>query len=86
MSNGTGKSAQGRLRNIMRIIIESGLMYSAIALLTFATIIVGSNAVYVTSDMVSVPLYEAFAFHSADVPLPLISLLRRCRSWVLPST
>ncbi|KAF8185731.1 hypothetical protein BJ912DRAFT_1060553 [Pholiota molesta] len=51
MSNGTGKSAQGRLRNIMRIIIESGLMYSVIALLTFATIIVGSNAVYVTSDM-----------------------------------
>lgn len=55
MSNGTGKSAQGRLRNVMRIIIESGLMYSVIALLTFITIIVGSNAVYVTSDMVCVP-------------------------------
>ncbi|KAF8174896.1 hypothetical protein BJ912DRAFT_989506 [Pholiota molesta] len=51
MTNGQGKSAQGKLRNIMRIIIESGLMYSVIAALTFITVIVGSNAAYVTSDM-----------------------------------
>jgi hypothetical protein len=54
MTNGQGKSAQGKLRNIMRIIIESGLMYSVIAALTFITVIVGSNAAYVTSDMVCV--------------------------------
>ncbi|KAF9477033.1 hypothetical protein BDN70DRAFT_881672 [Pholiota conissans] len=51
MSNGTGKSGSGRLRSVMRIIIESGLMYSAIALITFVCVIVGNNAVYVTSDM-----------------------------------
>ncbi|KAF7328336.1 Ubiquitin carboxyl-terminal hydrolase [Mycena venus] len=40
-----------RLRRVMRIILESGLMYTVVALVTFITLITGSNSVYGTSDM-----------------------------------
>ncbi|KAJ7903797.1 hypothetical protein B0H14DRAFT_3421976 [Mycena olivaceomarginata] len=40
-----------RLRNTMRIIIESGLMYTTIALLTFITQITNSNSTYGVSDV-----------------------------------
>ncbi|KAF7353742.1 hypothetical protein MVEN_01059600 [Mycena venus] len=40
-----------RLREVMRIIIESGLMYTTIALLTFITQITNSNSTYGVSDV-----------------------------------
>ncbi|KAJ7749586.1 hypothetical protein DFH07DRAFT_828975 [Mycena maculata] len=40
-----------RLRKVMRIIIESGLMYTVVAFITFVTYIVNSNSSYGTSDV-----------------------------------
>jgi hypothetical protein len=34
----------------MRIIVESGLLYTATAFITFVTFVVGSNGVYVITD------------------------------------
>ncbi|KAJ3752307.1 hypothetical protein EV360DRAFT_88871 [Lentinula raphanica] len=39
-----------RLQNIIRIVIESGMMYTTIAFMTFITFVVGSNSFYTTSD------------------------------------
>lgn len=47
-------SYQSRLQRIMRILIESGLLYTTTALISFVTFTVGSNAVYVITDAVSV--------------------------------
>ncbi|KAJ3827732.1 hypothetical protein EV361DRAFT_301166 [Lentinula raphanica] len=39
-----------RLQNVIRIVIESGMMYTTIAFMTFITFVVGSNSFYTTSD------------------------------------
>ncbi|KAJ3753681.1 hypothetical protein EV361DRAFT_954704 [Lentinula raphanica] len=39
-----------RLQNVIRIIIESGMMYTTIAFITFITFVVGSSSFYATSD------------------------------------
>lgn len=36
----------------MRILLESGLMYTVVGLLTFITSITSNNAIYGTSDVV----------------------------------
>lgn len=40
----------------MRIVIESGLLYTVTAFISFVTFITGSNGVYVITDAVSVLL------------------------------
>ncbi|KAJ6586261.1 hypothetical protein DFH09DRAFT_1431952 [Mycena vulgaris] len=40
-----------RLRKVMRIIVESGLMYTVVAFITFITYIVNSNSSYGVSDV-----------------------------------
>ncbi|KAF8191516.1 hypothetical protein K438DRAFT_1830649 [Mycena galopus ATCC 62051] len=42
---------QSRLRQVMRVIIESGIMYTAIASLTFITEMANSNSTYGVSDV-----------------------------------
>ncbi|KAF4623802.1 hypothetical protein D9613_001288 [Agrocybe pediades] len=52
-SGTTRKSKKGShtvLRNVMRIIVESGLLYSTTALITFITFITQSSGVYVITD------------------------------------
>ncbi|KAJ3816852.1 hypothetical protein F5880DRAFT_1493820 [Lentinula raphanica] len=44
-------SLRTELQNVIRIIIESGMMYTAIALITFITFLVGSSSFYPTSDV-----------------------------------
>lgn len=39
----------------MRIIVESGLLYTTLVLVTFGTELAGSNAVYGVSDVVCLP-------------------------------
>lgn len=46
-------SRRTRLQNVTRIIIESGFLYTTIALITFITFLTGSNSFYATSDAVS---------------------------------
>ncbi|KAF8157258.1 hypothetical protein B0H34DRAFT_712941 [Crassisporium funariophilum] len=48
--NTVGKQRRSSLQNVMRSIIESGLIYSIAAFTTFVTFVTGSNAVYVTTD------------------------------------
>ncbi|KAJ3878312.1 hypothetical protein F5051DRAFT_232493 [Lentinula edodes] len=43
-------SRRTRLQNVTRIIIESGFLYTTIALITFITFLTGSNSFYATSD------------------------------------
>ncbi|KAJ7983269.1 hypothetical protein DFH06DRAFT_1081455 [Mycena polygramma] len=50
-SNSSGNKAPSRLRRVMRIILESGLMYTVTAIVTFITFISGSNSAYATSDV-----------------------------------
>ncbi|GLB42147.1 hypothetical protein LshimejAT787_1101620 [Lyophyllum shimeji] len=40
---------QSRLQNIMRIIIESGLVYTLSTVIVFATLLSGSNSIFITS-------------------------------------
>ncbi|KAF8068866.1 hypothetical protein FPV67DRAFT_1490019 [Lyophyllum atratum] len=40
---------QSRLQNIIRIIIESGLIYTAMSIIVFVTQLSGSNSVYITT-------------------------------------
>ncbi|KAJ7036754.1 hypothetical protein C8F04DRAFT_1394021 [Mycena alexandri] len=40
-----------RLKQAMRIIVESGLLYTTVALITFITYITNSNSAYATSDV-----------------------------------
>ncbi|KAJ6595600.1 hypothetical protein DFH09DRAFT_973684, partial [Mycena vulgaris] len=47
----SGDAQPSRLRQAMRIIIESGLMYTTLAFVTFVTYITDSNSVYGTSDV-----------------------------------
>ncbi|KAJ3795664.1 hypothetical protein GGU11DRAFT_212782 [Lentinula aff. detonsa] len=47
---GRSKRRRTKLQNVIRIIIESGLMYTTIAFITFITFVVGSNSFYPTSD------------------------------------
>ena len=41
-----------RLEQVIRIIIESGMLYTLFVILTFVTELAGSNAIYGVSDMV----------------------------------
>ena len=41
-----------RLERVIRIIIESGMLYTLFVILTFACELAGSNAIYGVSDMV----------------------------------
>ncbi|KAJ7844902.1 hypothetical protein B0H14DRAFT_3868192 [Mycena olivaceomarginata] len=45
------QGGQSRLHQVMRIVIESGLMYTTIAFLTFITQITNSNSTYGVSDV-----------------------------------
>ncbi|KAF8825788.1 hypothetical protein HHX47_DHR6000765 [Lentinula edodes] len=47
---GRQKHQRTKLQNVIRIIVESGLMYTTIAFITFITFVVGSNSFYPTSD------------------------------------
>ncbi|KAJ4484608.1 hypothetical protein C8R41DRAFT_444877 [Lentinula lateritia] len=47
---GRQKRQRTKLQNVIRIIVESGLMYTTIAFITFITFVVGSNSFYPTSD------------------------------------
>ncbi|KAJ7576922.1 hypothetical protein C8J56DRAFT_971940 [Mycena floridula] len=51
-STNTGTRRSSRLRNVMRIVIESGLLYTTFAVISFCTYVTNSNAFYVTTDMV----------------------------------
>jgi hypothetical protein len=44
------KGSHSSLHNVMRIVVESGLLYTATAFITFVTFVVGSNGVYVITD------------------------------------
>ncbi|KAJ3775952.1 hypothetical protein FB446DRAFT_785541 [Lentinula raphanica] len=48
---GRTKRRRTKLQNVIRIVIESGMMYTTIALITFITFVVGSNSFYATSDV-----------------------------------
>lgn len=48
-------ATHSKLREIIRIIVESGFLYTAAALTSFVTFVVGSNAVYVATDVVRDP-------------------------------
>ncbi|KAJ7152895.1 hypothetical protein C8R46DRAFT_1120710 [Mycena filopes] len=50
-SSGHGTTRPSRLKQAMRIIIESGLLYTTVALITFITYITNSNSAYATSDV-----------------------------------
>ncbi|KAJ3970145.1 hypothetical protein EV361DRAFT_802561 [Lentinula raphanica] len=50
-SGHTKRNKRTELQNVIRIIIESGMMYTAIALITFITFLVGSSSFYPTSDV-----------------------------------
>ncbi|KAJ3795663.1 hypothetical protein GGU11DRAFT_212724 [Lentinula aff. detonsa] len=43
-------SQRTRLQNVTRVIIESGFLYTTIALITFITFLTGSNSFYAASD------------------------------------
>jgi len=49
------------LRNVIRIIIESGLLYSTSALITFITFVCKSNAIYVITGAVSISIIIWFS-------------------------
>lgn len=55
----TSKSAQywseGRLSPILRIIIESGVLYSVMVTIVLVLFLVKSNGVFIVLDMVSAP-------------------------------
>lgn len=51
-----------RFSKIIRIIIESGLLYSAIVVFSFVTELTGSNVVYPVADVVSTTLSLPFYF------------------------
>lgn len=69
--------APSRLAQALRIVVESGALYTALVLATFGTELAGSNAIYGVSDVVRpVPLH----------PVPLVvvcaqgaALTRGCR-------
>ena len=50
--NRRGHSSLG---NVIRIVIESGLLYTSLVLITFGTELAGSNAIYGVSDVVRQP-------------------------------
>ncbi|KAJ7183459.1 hypothetical protein C8R46DRAFT_984653 [Mycena filopes] len=50
-TGGATRTRPSRLKQAMRIIIESGLLYTTIALITFITYITNSNSAYATSDV-----------------------------------
>ncbi|KAJ4473569.1 hypothetical protein J3R30DRAFT_3684633 [Lentinula aciculospora] len=47
---GSKKRQRTKLQNIIRIVIESGMIYTTTAFITFITFVVGSNSFYPTSD------------------------------------
>ena len=49
------KVPRTRLEQAIRIIIESGMLYTLFVILTFITELAGSNAIYGVSDMVGFP-------------------------------
>lgn len=50
-----GLFRRSRLSNVIRIVVESGLLYTTLVLVTFGTEVAGSNALYGVSDVVRVP-------------------------------
>ncbi|KAJ7719956.1 hypothetical protein B0H16DRAFT_1218975, partial [Mycena metata] len=50
-NSSSANKRQSKLRQVMRVIIESGLMYTTIALITFITYIANSNSTYGVSDV-----------------------------------
>lgn len=46
------KAPRTRLENVIRIILESGMLYTLTVIATFICEIVGSNAIYPVSDVV----------------------------------
>ncbi|KAF7332999.1 hypothetical protein MVEN_02406200 [Mycena venus] len=48
---GSGRSPSTKLQRVMRIIVESGLLYTGTSLITFITYVTNSVAVYVTTDI-----------------------------------
>lgn len=78
----THKVPRTRLEQAIRIIIESGMLYTVFVILTFATALAGSNAIYGVSDMVCFLLLSQLStrlisttFHPAGC---------RCRDLVQP--
>ena len=52
-SFGSASSSSSRLTNVIRIVVESGLIYTSLVLITFGTELAGNNAIYGVSDVVS---------------------------------
>ncbi|KAJ3976187.1 hypothetical protein EV361DRAFT_958906 [Lentinula raphanica] len=48
---GRRRRQKTRLQNVIRTVVESGLMYTTIAFISFVTFLVGSNSFYTTSDV-----------------------------------
>ena len=56
-----------RLEHVIRIIIESGMLYTLFVILTFICELAGSNAIYGVSDMVR-SVSPSFARSAHDLP------------------
>ena len=50
----------GKLQNLMRIIVESGLLYTTAPFVTFIGFVTGSNGVYVATAAVRAPTWLCF--------------------------
>lgn len=59
------RKGPSRLGNVIRIVIESGLLYTSLVLITFGTELAGSNAIYGVSDVVCTRI-APFDDHRAD--------------------
>ena len=64
-AQGTGMQ-RTRLQQIIRIIIESGLLYTTLVILTFICELASSNAIYGVSDVVR-PLFAATSWPTPEI-------------------
>jgi len=54
--SGMSTARMSNLRKVMQIIVESGLLYTVTAFISFITFVTGNNGVYVITDAVRVSL------------------------------
>ncbi|THU77024.1 hypothetical protein K435DRAFT_878389 [Dendrothele bispora CBS 962.96] len=50
-SSGNRRRKRTKLQNVIRIMIESGLMYTVAAIIAFITFVTGNNSFYATTDV-----------------------------------
>lgn len=66
----SSRRGNSRLRNIMRIIIESGLIITLTSLISVITYVAGSNSIYATSDVVRLVNSLCFMPFADCIPFP----------------